>query len=468
MPDDEVLLSLGLGADSVYVAWRLLSDPVGHGLREDLSNLTVVTSMTGDEWSDTIDLSRRFLLPLLAEKGVRYVQVARGGRWDADGYVVLSDTRHPVDIEPTGPWTLSDELRASGTLPMYSGGKHVCSIKYKGWVIDNWAADHMTPGYRHIIGYDADETGRARKDSGFTTNGRRPWYPLIAWQMSRPEILAGLRLAFGVDWPKSYCVECPFPSVAASREAHLERARRLPSEAAMAVCLEWTAHALNPLTTLYAGGTSLAELLAEDGNQAALAAAEEQLASVLWTVVRVRRVLTARRSQWCVDHHGPRCEKCARTPGSVRCPACRELKRQQCPPAERSALCSDPERKGRVWRSVESIGLPRSRAAAAAMLRRAAGRRGLEVEEAAGVERVWLSRREEGFPTTEQFFVAVPNVVEDKAMPGFHSRWTAQVARRTGRAATDPRPAAAAAGRRESADRPDTTDTAAWRQPALV
>ncbi|WP_159401196.1 hypothetical protein [Streptomyces sp. NRRL B-24484] len=127
-PDDQVLLSLGLGADSALILLRLLADPVGHGLREDLSNLTVVTSMTGDEWSDTIELARLHLLPLMAEKGVRYVQVARGGRRDADGYVVLSDTRHPVDIEPAGPWTLSDELRASGTLPMYSGGKHIWCV----------------------------------------------------------------------------------------------------------------------------------------------------------------------------------------------------------------------------------------------------------------------------------------------------------------------------------------------------
>ncbi len=431
-PDDQVLLSLGLGADSVYVAWRLLGDPTAFGIRPDFSNLTVVTAMTGDEWSDTIGLSRTHLLPLLAEKGVRYVQVARGGRRDADGYLILSDTHHPFDIEPAGPWRLSDELRASGTLPMYSGGHHHCSIKYKGWVIDNWAADHMPPGYRHIIGYDADETGRARKDTGFTTNGRRPWYPLIAWQMSRPAILTGLRQAFGVDWPKSYCVECPFPSVAASREAHLERARRLPSEVAQAVCLEWTAHALNPLTTLYAGGTSLAGLLAQDGNTAALAAAEEELASVLWSVVRVRRVLTARRSQWCADQHGPRCEACARTPESVRCPACRALKGQQCPPEQRSAMCWDPQRKGRVWRSLERVGPPRSRAAAAGMLRRSAGRQGLAVEDAAGVERVWLARREDQYPTTEQFFVAVPDVVEDKAMPGFQALWSAQAVRRAG------------------------------------
>ncbi|MFJ1757599.1 hypothetical protein [Kitasatospora sp. NPDC088134] len=440
--EDEVLLSLGLGADSAYALWRLLTEPACHGIREDFSNLTVVTSMTGDEWSDTIDLSERHLLPLMAQKGVRYVQVARGGRRDADGYAVLSDTRHPVHIEASGPWALSDELRASGTLPMYSGGQHVCSIKYKGWVIDRWAKDHMPTGYRHIIGYDADELKRARKDCGFTTNGRRPWYPLIAWRMSRPALLAELKRAFGVDWPKSYCVECPFPSVAASRDAHLARARRLPAEAAMAVCLEYVAHALNPLTTLYSGGTSLADLLALDGNEAALAAAEEQLSSMLWTVLRVRRVLPAGRSKWCVDHHGPRCEQCAGAPDSVRCPDCRKLPNQACPPEEATDGCPDPERKGRVWRSVEHIGLPRARAAATGMLRRVAARQGLPVDEGAGVERVWITRREESYPTTEEFFVAVPNVVEAKEQPGFSPRWAVQTARRRQEAAAAARSAA--------------------------
>ncbi|MFD9690163.1 hypothetical protein ACFWXO_30895 [Kitasatospora sp. NPDC059088] len=432
MPRDQVLLSLGLGADSAYILWRLITDPIRHGLRPDLSNLTVVTAMTGDEWSDTIELANRFLLPLMAENGVRYVQLARGGRRDSDGYLVLSDSRHPQRVEPAGPWKLSDELRTSGTLPLFSAGKHLCSIKYKGWVIDRWAAENMAPGYRHILGYDAGEreVKRAEKDRRFTTNGRRPWYPLISWQMTRPDLLAELLRIFGVDWPKSYCVECPFPSVAASRDAHLERARRLPREAAMAACLEWTAHALNPLTTLYSG-TSLARLLAEDGNTAALAAAEEQLESVKWSVFKVRRLLTARRSAWCMDRHGPRCEACAGAGREVRCAACRALANQRCSPAERTPRCTDATRKGTVWRSLERVGLPRSRAAASGMLHRAAVRQGLdvEVEEPAGVERVWLLRRGSDYPAAEMFFVAVPDVVEEKAMPGFAALWEAHMAR---------------------------------------
>ncbi|MEU4969982.1 hypothetical protein [Streptomyces smyrnaeus] len=42
------MLNHGLGVDSVAITLALLENPTGFGLRQDLSDLVVVTAMTGD------------------------------------------------------------------------------------------------------------------------------------------------------------------------------------------------------------------------------------------------------------------------------------------------------------------------------------------------------------------------------------------------------------------------------------
>ncbi|MFL5335963.1 MAG: hypothetical protein ACJ8H8_22995, partial [Geminicoccaceae bacterium] len=81
-------------------------------------------------------------LPALAAHGVRYVQVARSGPEAADGWSVLDDSTTPsrLFIEG-GRWKLSDELKAGGTVPQYANRR--CSIKFKGWVLDRWIAQHL-------------------------------------------------------------------------------------------------------------------------------------------------------------------------------------------------------------------------------------------------------------------------------------------------------------------------------------
>ena len=58
-----------------------------------LDDLLVVSAQTGDEYEDTQELVETHILPLLREYNVRYVQVARKGPVEADGIVVLDDTR---------------------------------------------------------------------------------------------------------------------------------------------------------------------------------------------------------------------------------------------------------------------------------------------------------------------------------------------------------------------------------------
>lgn len=132
------VLSYGLGADSTAILVEFLDHPERYGLASDLSDLIVVHAVTGDEWPDTLDYVDRLVLPRLRRAGARLVQVARAGRQDADGVVVLDDSRSPRRICARGPWRLSDELREAGTVPQIANGRRTCSIRFKGWVLDQW------------------------------------------------------------------------------------------------------------------------------------------------------------------------------------------------------------------------------------------------------------------------------------------------------------------------------------------
>ena len=126
-----VCWSFGLGVDSAAGLTRTLLDP---GFRppellDDLSNLVAV-AQTGDEWHSTCDLVAQHILPLLAARRVRFVEVARAGPKVADGIVVLQDTRSPTRLHPDpdehGFYPLSAEHRANGVMPTLAG--RTCTV----------------------------------------------------------------------------------------------------------------------------------------------------------------------------------------------------------------------------------------------------------------------------------------------------------------------------------------------------
>ncbi|GAB2966021.1 hypothetical protein GCM10023080_029790 [Streptomyces pseudoechinosporeus] len=157
------VLSYGLGTDSTAILLQFLAAPERYGLRPDLADLVVAHAVTGDEWPDSLSYVDRLVLSLLRRARVRLVQIARGGP-DADGVVILDDSRQPRRIFAQGPWRLSDELRAAGTVPQMARGKRTCSIKFKGWCLNQWAAAEFgTSSFRRVIGYHAGELDRARR-----------------------------------------------------------------------------------------------------------------------------------------------------------------------------------------------------------------------------------------------------------------------------------------------------------------
>jgi len=75
---------------------------------------------------------------MVRRHGIRFVQVARLGYWEADGITVLDDSREPTKIFLAGDYRLSDELKRSGTVPLDSG-VHRCALKFKAWVSEVFA-----------------------------------------------------------------------------------------------------------------------------------------------------------------------------------------------------------------------------------------------------------------------------------------------------------------------------------------
>lgn len=65
-------------------------------------------------------------------------------------------------------------------------GVRKCSLKAKGWPIDKFLADATgSRPYLHAMGYEAGETGRARRDATYDTEVRTGIYPLITWGWDR-------------------------------------------------------------------------------------------------------------------------------------------------------------------------------------------------------------------------------------------------------------------------------------------
>lgn len=359
-----VVLSYGLGADSTAILLRWLEDPTSRDF--DLADLTVVTAMTGDEFADTGRLVRDHVLPRLAEAGVRFVQVARAGALQADGYAVLSDSRSTDALYLEGVYKLSDELRAAGTVPQVASGKRLCSQKFKGWVLDSFLADDLGGrSFRHVMGFNAEETKRAERDDSYSTEVRNTEYPLIEWGWDRATLEAYIESVVGEPWAKSCCSFCPF-----AKDHHQGRYASNPEAAADAMMIELTSIALNPRSTLFKNRSVI------DVTEANVPAAAEafygRLDETEWAIYDVRRIMYG---------------------------------------------------KGVAWRSVRTVETSGSHVLLHRRIREIAEVEGGTFAEGK-VVRLVLSEREEGvYPSTERFLVIAPAGAEDKERPSFAKNW---------------------------------------------
>jgi len=389
-----VLLSYGMGVESSTILARWIYAPDTRPC--PLEELIVVTSQVGDEHLDSGRDVETHILPLMRANNIRYVQVARRGHFEADGIVVLDDSRNPQQVFLEGHYKLSEELARNGTVPQY-GGVHWCALKFKAWVIERWLDENIRCRARHAFGYNADERqrivrreyafaeriafgfnaderGRISRSCEYNTVTREAFYPLLEWGWDRQRCLEYLRAVFGVTWKKSACVYCPFLAL---NESAIERHKEHPSQVADAMMLEYVSLAMNPRGTLYKE-KSLIEIARKTGNTDAIQEFERRLRYSRWALYRVRRVYSA---------------------------------------------------KGRADRAVEKLARFGTLEDALEVLRRLAARSGLELEEKRGLSYAWRERRSEGdYPTREELFTVAPDSVETKARYGldwFEQRWAA-------------------------------------------
>jgi 5-methylcytosine-specific restriction endonuclease McrA len=396
------ILSYGMGVESSALLVRWLREPSTRPC--SLDDLVVVSAQTGDEYEDTQELVETHILPLLREYNVRYVQVARRGPLEADGIVVLDDTRQPAHLFIEGAYKLSDELRTNGTVPQF-GGVHRCSLKAKVFPIERWMREYYPHPARHAFGYNAEETKRIEKSLaaeakrvafGFNAEEskriertreydgplRISIFPLLEWRWNRDRCLDYLREQFDVTWKKSACVYCPFNRLTADA---IDRHKAHPAQVADALMLEHLSLSMNPRGTLYPS-KSLVQITLASGNHRATSGFQRKLDESDWAIYRIRRLYHAAKDKSGALH---------------------------------------PEKKGTALRAVEKLTDTVTRAEANLRLRELAVSTD-EIVEQRGISYVYRLRCGMQYPTREEFFVAAPALVAAKArysMQWFDQQW---------------------------------------------
>lgn len=375
----KVIMSNGMGVESAAILLRWIHEPESRNFA--LSDLMVVTAMTGDEFSDTGKLMETYLLPLFRKHGIRFVQVARAGHFQEAGIKLLDDSTAPSTLYLKGAYKLSDELREAATIPT-TGGVRKCSLKFKGWVIDTFLKRELQGApFRHIMGFNVNEPKRVRKDQlggeMSDVENRHAEYPLVEWKWDRATCLAYIKSVTGADWKKSCCQYCPFAAPKKSEGWHLkDRYTEMPEAAAMALELEHQALAFNPEMKLYASRT-LAETLEKHGITAPARILAKRLETAEFALYRVRRVFSG--------------------PAQAR-------------------------------RAIEKVATG-SQAAMHGKLVAYAAKNGLELSREAGIERVYVTRRiPDLYPAFEEMFVVAPAVTETKINKGFEKALSARTA----------------------------------------
>lgn len=384
MKNSEVVVAcIGMGSDSMGLLTRWIKEPYTRDW--PLENLICLTAQTGDEYDVTRRLMETHALPLMRENGIRYVQLARAGQADEDGYDILDDSRSPERMYMVGRWRLSDEMRSAGTVPTFAGGKRWCSWRAKGSVLDRWRADHL-PGvrYRHVIGFSAEETWRMERDSSYedtlqTGSVREPWYPLAEWSWTR-EVTAGyLHEIFGEPWSRSCCVYCPFQANKAGIKEMVARWRAEPLAAAQALLLEHRALALNPNMTLFKASAAV-DVAESYGLEHVLAGFRDLQQNTGWALHDVRRIHHARRD--------------------------------------------DPTRRGPVWRSVTTVATGTRRKMRTELDRLAAATGAQATLDRYGIARATLIEpATDRYPAPERRLVLAPRGATEKSRPSFANAW---------------------------------------------
>jgi len=197
-----------------------------------------VFSDPGSEWPETYE-NIEYAKKRCAEKGVelavvrhhynRYFHNVTGDALRRKEWLLLPESEREDYEKRKEPYTIFEWLRDSRAFPLMPGGGHVCSMRFKGEVMQKWADEtfgtHETCTKNWYLGIEAEEEGRSDR---FTANrkksdskgkkilGHEYHYPLMALKMNRVDLLDILsHLGWdyrgdGTQVQKSSCMWCPF------------------------------------------------------------------------------------------------------------------------------------------------------------------------------------------------------------------------------------------------------------------
>lgn len=387
---------MGMGIDSVAILVEWIRNPASrrfaNGETFDLADLVVATAMTGDEYDRTRYLMERYLLPLMRAHRIRYVQISRTEQSAAGRYTVLSDSRDTDVMVMRGPWRLRDELFTNGVVPQVVPGTRRCSSRAKGEPMDWWSADEFAgEPFTHVIGFAAEETTRRDKDRSYTRNSRDPRYPLIEWGWDRTRCQQELlkpcdQWKCPEPWQRSCCQFCPFQSAVADGGDLLNRWRREPDAAELALRLEWSALVFNPRSRLF-GRKSARTLLVKNGMRDLVDDVEQRMAGEPWAVYNVRRAHVAALLDPRQSNVPSNWDTGRKTPVS---------------PRDVAVLMEGTAAQMKAWLRVGQA--------------RAEGEH--------GIVRLWKhDAKGRPYPSREHFWVAGPLVAAAKEGPGFEQAW---------------------------------------------
>ena len=301
---------------------------------------------------------------------------------------------------------------------MLAGGRdlkfHISSLKFKAFTIEKWIEENVHASIRHTFGYNCDELSRvedseeaikARVTFGFNIGElarvaeaqlydgpkRQGHYPLVLWGWDRDRCQAYILEKIGVLWRKSACPFCPFARITSELIA---RQYEFPEETAAAMFLERVALAMNPKAQLFSS-KPLYVVVSDSGNKEAIRAFDALMEMAQWSVYRVRRIY---RPKAIYQGEGK----------------------------NRVLLGYDATRKGSADRCVERLQIFDTRILADTLLLSLGRDKGQSIEEQHGLKYVQLLRPGTTYPTTQEYFVTAPAVVETKARYGiadFDDSW---------------------------------------------
>lgn len=420
--DSLVILSHGMGVETAAIFKRWVEDPESRPFKS-WDRLIVVTSQVGEEVDETIRLMETHQLPEMKRLGVRFVELARRGHLEADGIVVLQDTREPVKMHPLGQYRLTDELLFAGTVPQFSG-EHRCALKFKAFVIETWMAWALRGetavhvfGYNnveltriaksdfHIARHNADrseslgehdkapivvfgfnnvELGRVARSMAYDGPHRTGNYPLLEWAWGRQECLDYLLKHYGVAWIKSACAGCPFNEEAYKSTAlGIERFAKHPTHTAHWLFVEHVSMCLNPKGQLYQKRTMASVVKGSPRLKAVWEMFQTRLAESPWALYQVRRIFT-------LD------QKRHDTKNKLR----KEQGKKPLPPKAGVARAIRVLEKGTMSQMQQRV--------------KELTTDGHAAKSSNGIDFAYFQEKGPAFPTCEGYIVAAPQTVQDK------------------------------------------------------